>query len=561
MKKNILFFLTACTYFGTTLTTNQPSWTSPSGAFNALVAGSLVTPEFQTSISHLDLNTNGTKNITKSGYYYLSNDLKFHPTNNFYLAEHGPITNEYIVDDEDTQLELTPIFYISTSNVTLNLNGKTISQSINNETAHVCAIMIAPNVSNVVIHNGAINELSGVGIIISEGCCNITIDNMQIAQCAQGGIMALGNNESTASYIQTLCITNTAVSNCDGTDLNWFELEDANVYDALGVCVQYAQNAYISQCAFTNNEQTTALGKHAFGLKMIGCQSSLVNNCVCNLNFADQENSNAYGMYLFGCDTIEINTCNCNNNESLQGNCSGILLSESSQNRVYQCRTIRNQALNGTACGIEVTGNFYFNGEVIQYHPANYNSIISCQSANNTGQTTYGFLSWGTTGTNFIQCLSQANGHVDDTTHCYGIAAITKTQEFEVEGREYPLGAIVPEGFTIIEQCTCQQNFGESTSGIYIFGKSMHVHDNWIVNNRKDGYSSYGLYDQTNPSTSLIHNNYAFGHSQNYRVLYDEESNQDLPLSSASPGDFGALGVANPYANIEWQQTTNSDID
>lgn len=559
MKKNILCFLITFAYFSI-IHTVQSNWTSPVGAFNALVAGALVTPEFQTSISHLEINNHGTKNITKSGYYYLSNDLKFHPTNNFYLEESGPILNEYIIDDESTPIQITPIFYISTSNVTLNLNGKTISQPTSNQTGYVCAIMLAPNVSNIVIHNGAINEISGIGIIISQGCSNITIDNMQISQCGQGGIMALGSDESTATNIQTLVITNTAVNNCDGTDLNWLD-EDAHTFDALGVLVQHANNSYISQCAFTNNKQKNRTSRNAYGLKMIGCQSSLINNCICNLNFTDQEESNAYGMYIFNCNTIEINTCNCNNNQSIFGNSSGIALIESSQNKLYQCRTIYNQALQDTACGIEITGNFYLDEIEIQYHYSDYNTIISCESAHNVGQTTYGFLSWGTVGTQFIQCISQANGHASYTETCVGIGCLTKSKEFLFDGDEYPTGAFVPEAYTIIDSCAIQNNISDSTKGIHILGDFMHIHNNWIVNNAKGGYVSYGLYDEQNPSNSLIHNNYAFGHSQNYRVLYNEESNQDLPLSSASPGDFGALGVANPYANIEWQQTTNTDID
>jgi hypothetical protein len=558
MKKNIFFTLLICASF--LHGQPKPILTSPHGALNALTAGSLVTPEFQTSISHLDINSNGTKDISKSGYYYVTNDVKFHPSNNFYLDEHGPLNNEYLIDNEDAEFDLTPIFYITSNNVTLNLNGRTISQSINNETPYVCAIMIAPNVSNIVIHNGAINGISGVGIIISEGCTNITVDNIQISECAQGGIMALGNDESTASYVQTLSITNTAVNNCDGTDLDWLGLPDAHVFDALGVFLQYTQNAYVAQCAFTNNEQTNGEGKHAYGLKMKGCTSSLINNIVCNLNFVDQANSNAYGIYLDNCNTIEINTSNCSNNNSLSGNCSGIALIESSQNRIFQCRTVCNQALTGTACGIEITGNFYFDGEEVHYIQADYNNIISCESANNAGITTYGFLSWGTLGTNFINCISQNNGHESVTTTCAGIAALTKTEEFEIEGED-PIGAIVPETSTNIEHCYIQNNIAESSSGIHVLGQTMHIHDNWITNNKKAGHWAYGLYDEKDPSTSLIHNNYAFGHSENYHVRYDEESNQDLPVSSASPGDFGALSVANPYANIEWQNEVNSDID
>lgn len=144
-----------------------------------LTIRTLTTSNFQTSISPLELNTVGTKTISTPGDYYLTDDIDFHPT----TAPTAPIA-----------------IHITTSNVTLDLNSKQLSQATTNTTSLVQAIVIDPGLTNIFIHNGSIHNFSGAGIIVGENCKNVTLYKVSVTQCCLGGIYIGYNPFNTGTY-------------------------------------------------------------------------------------------------------------------------------------------------------------------------------------------------------------------------------------------------------------------------------------------------------------------------------------------------------------------------
>ena len=93
----------------------------------------------------------------------------------------------------------TTLISIQTSNVKLNLNGRTISQNLPS-TKNVTGIHVADGLSNINIENGNINTITGTGLIIGQNCFNIAIHNMIIVQTGSNGIIIQPNSDTFAIH-------------------------------------------------------------------------------------------------------------------------------------------------------------------------------------------------------------------------------------------------------------------------------------------------------------------------------------------------------------------------
>ncbi|MBI2774409.1 hypothetical protein HYX58_00155 [Candidatus Dependentiae bacterium] len=68
------------------------------------------------------------------------------------------------------------IITISSSNVLFDFGGYTLSQG--NSVGNCTGIIINPNLSDIIIQNGCLQNITGTGILINQGCSKIKINNI-----------------------------------------------------------------------------------------------------------------------------------------------------------------------------------------------------------------------------------------------------------------------------------------------------------------------------------------------------------------------------------------------
>lgn len=287
------------------------------------------TPQFQTSIPPLEINSNGTKTISVAGEYYLTSDVDFHPVNN---SSHEVV------------------FHITTSNVSLNLNGKQITQDVTNPTAPVRAIVVDPGLENIVIHNGSIHDFSGGAIIVGQNCKNVTLHKLSIVNCKLTGIVVGYNPFDTGTYPsvfdaqqQIRC----ADPNANGT-LN--STQDI-VLDGV----------YVSGVTGYDDVSTTDYA-HAIGIELVDVKNFQILNSISNSNqygapsnvansstnpggqyVADRTGYNGYGIHMVRCQNGHI--------ENSEGSCNqgymavGFLAEQSNTINFVNCVANHNTAI------------------------------------------------------------------------------------------------------------------------------------------------------------------------------------------------------------------------
>lgn len=477
---------------------------------------SLVTAQFQTNITSMSINQNGTKELSKPGHYYLSDNCAF-----------SPVTG---AAQDDTM-----VFYITSSNVTLDLNRKMLTQA--NNTLNVTAIVIAPGVSHVTITNGFIKHFSGLGIAIQEGCSHITLENLHISDCAMGGIEAVGSFDTP---IKNFKMINVLSSNHTG-DTAAFGGD--NTYDAYAATLEYVDNAQLHSCGF--NHCSSADGA-SIALIMTFCKNASVINSQAMLN---ESSTDAVGMFFILCDTLTLFNCTSTQNKSNTGNVFGFYIMGCSNSKMYNCFAESNQA-ELKSYGFAFVGFLSDNEDFPGYFGSNHNNIQHCQSSYNIASSgsSYGFYSAGNTGNNFLQCVAQGNlSGTDDETYAAG---------FFAEG--LVAGTLHDESFLTIENCLSKAHFSQNgTGGGIIIDEvvNAYINNNWVINNTGTA-QCYGVADLSLTQTrALIVNNKAYGNggdTGNNFFATHIESNAQIPVIYAATGDFRALHSASPYTNIAW---------
>lgn len=503
---------------------NPPVKVGPSPS---IASANLATSQFQTNLSHVDSNQNGTKIISKPGQYYVSGDIQFNPIKN-------PTSST--------------IYHITTSNVVLDLNGGMISQGSSNTTLDMVGVKIDPNVHHVTIRNGTIHHLSGVGISIGSGSSNIKLQNLHITDCVQGSVLGSGTEESP---IKSLEMFNLFLSHNTGDPSVYGD--DTNTYDAQGAKLSYVEHFTIDSCGFSNNQTTN--NDQAYGLYLEHCVGGSISSCNFALNKSTDE---AYGLFAQQCQALEIYGSKFVGNNSSDEEGYGLALRGSSNNRVYRCEALGNEGKNDVfgfwAQGFTTT---VVVGEVpiTTYYGSHHNSFVECESIENKASSgnAYGFYSAGSTSNAFIHSLSQGN---QSGTSASTIAAGIYVTELTLSSTTYK------ETLFSIDHCYIKGNYAQNGMGAGIIiaqCENGHVDSNWVLNNT-GSTSSYGIIDQSTDSSTLIMNNYAYGHTKNYSANYSE-SNADIPVASASIGDFRPLNVATAFSNLEWRETPNETIN
>jgi hypothetical protein len=561
----------------------------------------LLLPQYSKPITPAQVNASGDGySINTSGYYFLTEDFKFYPQE----------TAEY-----------TSAIRINTSNVILDLNGKTISHK-NSKTGDVFyfsnsqGITVGATAKNVTIKNGCINYITGNGIEIQANCSNITLENITILNCAQYGIVADGDEESSA--VTNLTLKDCTVSQCSGT-LAGPEYFYGNG-NAIGIYLNYVINSTIintesshNQINITENSNSefNALG---IGLYINRSHCIKIQDCA----FHNNKGPLACGVYISRSSNIECIHCQAHENSTtvkpledtnIATTAAGFLISGSSSCTFAQCKANRNIAHgDGDFSSASKAAGFYLDGSIVNTS-ANYNSFTDCSasenattgSASEAGSLCAGFLSSGkgvenlpeyyNRGNVFIRCLASANdstsniaagialifetGSIIQQCRCIGngniVSANTTDATYSYEADGYVVETTLPDtthpttigcGIYLGPQGIFDNGVNIYESGRYTFTKNIIITECWLCFN-----TWYGLFDHGKDCQSLIMKNIAFRNgtqnktysegnidtfSKNYYTQY-LQSNEKLEINSATVGGFGALNVANPFGNIEWQ--------
>ena len=558
-------------------------------------ASQLLSAQFATQILQPSkINNRGYHNISKSGYYVLSEDMHFLPTN----FTNDAITGTGILGVSDDEYAA---IYITADNVTLDLNGysivtKSYKATPTDYTTRGCdAIMVAPGVKNVTIKNGSIGFTTGYGIHVAASAvdgetANVTIADMTIMNCPYAGILvgrAVGDDPSdqtvnTGAEVFGVVIDNVTVSHCQGTGLSG--PNDALVFAgsgrAVGIILDNVVQAHLKNVSSCNNhvdttdETKTTIGDFAAGLWIQDSENIEVSNSI----FSNNKGPFAYGMNIVSSSNVSVIDSKMLRNAhsiptgltaSNKSIVAGASLSGSTLCAFENCQANKN-SLDGIIA--ENAAGFYLEGRIDS--PSSNNTFSRCLAAENVGGSTIttisfgaGFLSVGlaearNTGNRFLGCSARGNTVGDrDTGYAAGIALYYSDSD-------------------IIEGCLCVANGNLSdarAAGIGILlgpnngdtteTRNAMIRDNWLVAN-----SWHGLKDLANDCQSLIMNNYAFrngldnaqysegnlsAEQLNFYTNYTE-STENLPLASATVGGFGALNVATRFANTEIQVTADS---
>jgi hypothetical protein len=271
---------------------------------------------------------------------------------------------------------------INASNVLLDLSGRALVQG--NLIAGVNGIIVNPNLSNVTIKNGSIQNFTGKGISIGQGCSQIIIDSILTFSCDTRAIEFIGTSTSNQ-------IVDSQIKNCQ-----------------LISCLQGSTGDFVltlSQCARVKvlDSSINNNGTKNFSISAVHMESS--NNCIFeNVSVFGNSGSTIKGFELIAPTQCAFNKCFVRNNSATgtNQNFSAFDLSGSSNtfNIFTNCIAEQNTSL-GVDFGFSLTAN------------CQNNFFKNCFVLSNTGGTMIGFHLTGGTANNlkniFIDCIASQN--------------------------------------------------------------------------------------------------------------------------------------------------------
>jgi hypothetical protein len=284
------------------------------------------------------------------------------------------------------------VILIQTSNVTLDLTNNSIGDGLNEPGLN--GIVVNPYLSNITIQNAIIQNITGIGIYIGDGCSNVTIQNSTINACQEGGILLDGSVDGITSCLIDNCI----VTSCTGIS------NEAAVY---GISITNATHIDINNCfvAYNDAQLTTS----AFGILCNSCSYIEFTNNEC---FSNGGISLVAGLALLNCndclltDNIVHNTIN--HDGALTSTCCGFLFDQAKSILCYNNRSNGNINTGATSFGYLLKNGWQ-------------NIFQNCISEFNEGSAiSAGFALLNETQTILYECLTTGN-QTSVTGTAYGI--------------------------------------------------------------------------------------------------------------------------------------------
>ncbi|MBM3886369.1 hypothetical protein FJ364_00420, partial [Candidatus Dependentiae bacterium] len=394
--------------------------------------------------------------ISKSGHYVLSTDIFAAPA-----------------------ASRTPCIYINTSNVTLDLGGKTLSLSSTTNQKNISAIEIAANAKNITIMNGTLDGRAGTssvytttGIMVKTGASNILVDKVNVVNFAERGLVFdtdcsniilnkvhAYNNGITASFaarsvtfgscddITILDSTfNKTNSTCPNSTYGIFFDSCTNV---LLTNVQVSDTTatagtirgiwfYNTSGAICENVQVLAStsGSNAvseiIGIDVLGSSGCMFSRCIASNGLSTHYSTSTYGFKL--ANNANSNTfinCQANNNRG-GGTSVAFKLASSHYNTFQECSAVGNGGSSHLTYGI--------------------------QSGLNTGSGTSTDLTLSCSGNTFSKC--KINSNVANVGDCFGVDLSAETSS-TVQDCEIRANIASGKAYGVALHHTCVKNIIE----------------------------------------------------------------------------------------------------
>ena len=466
-------------------------------------------------IKSTDLNhaaSDGMYVITVPGYYFLANDLRPNPTKNNVAC-----------------------IKIKTSNVILDLNGKTIVQFSSGGGKQLTGIEIDEGLADIQVKNGIINGISGNGITISPDTMSIKLEHLTITNCEHYGIEL---KETSNIEIQDIHI-----KRCTGTAL---KCAQSSKDGAIGIYINNSRNISLvnvksnshihatkpaagflvtksQECHFTNCSACNNQGTQSFGFLI----EDDISNCDFNQCYAANNISTAhdsYGFYFLKADYSQITQSQSLANIAEKGNAYGFYFKESRGNIINNC-SIRGNSVT------EQNKNVYgFYGlDIIGFR------LHNCQSFSQTSEkgNAFGFYLKNAHSNSIIKSNAKDMDATKGNGNAYGFYSetgfcnnLSKCKAIGNRGGKHNdsigAGFALVEGessSTIIQSesngNTCGPKGKDGTAyGILLNGTVKDIEKSQIKQcsfSNNQGKKSYGYCDTSSNSSTLLTANISFG--------------------------------------------------
>ncbi len=319
------------------------------------------------------------------------------------------------------------IIRIEADNVVLDLCNHLVVQS--NAFPDVCGIMIAPNVRNVTVKNGTIRNVSDTGIVVNEGCSEITIKNITFESCGKRAASFLG---AVMNPIKTVMFEKFTALNSSK--------------NALADSVIFMQNSQETTISKGRIERNGDASHDLMVVRMDNVDNANVKNIHVTANVAGS-NMMAYCLSAVNRTTFSKCTARQNSAVSAAGDCVGFELQANTSclnNMFDSCETIENTAMmaGGTCTGFRVGMN---NDD---------NTFQSCTaSRNNSDGTCEGFNL--TNCSNNVVTKSTAQEQRSATANAVGICldACTGCEVTDSTGSDQSSTAAISMGIELTNNC------------------------------------------------------------------------------------------------------------
>lgn len=259
-----------------------------------------------------------------------------------YISQQGLyiLASDIIGDDA---LSSSGIITVSGSNITIDLDGHTITQESGiNSSVH--GIHCTPNTHNITIKNGCIRGVSGNGVRIEQGSSNIRLENIDFIDCLGGHVSSIGTAAATTtgiiidacsysasttlipSYIISIThnsnvmlhdllindiaapqspLTGIAISQCSGVLIENATLAGIAAKKFTGIVVHQSPNSSLEQC-FIHDCMTT---ETCIGITITGSQGASISQMEVHDFVVSGSNTEAIGFLCLTNDGCNFTRC------------------------------------------------------------------------------------------------------------------------------------------------------------------------------------------------------------------------------------------------------------
>jgi parallel beta-helix repeat protein len=391
-------------------------------------------------------------------------------TGSFTISEAGL----YVLGNDST-ISTGTALTIATSDVTLDLNGKTIRG-----TGAVTGIAISEDLQNVFIKNGKIfGSFTTNGVLVNSGNQNINIEDLVISGSSNNSLsfsginLASGTPRTTHVSIQHCRINNsqTGISMSQSNDVT-IENTICN-FNGTGVHATSCNNIYVQHCRASNN--TTASSDSSYGMLIESSRVWAIQNSEFNFN---QSSVRGTGLSIASnSGNIMVEDCRfCANGAtgSSSSQAEGLSIALSSSCFIKDSVANGNFSTTSTAAGMRIdTGGFS-------------NLLDNCSAAANAVDSAsfnaYGFMIEGPVmNISLNNCIAEGNGAISPAV-----------------GIGFFIGSEATNCFVRNSQASFNSGFGVETNSLtgYLVGNTMIGQ-----NTNFTGTGIFGVVEVNNGST------------------------------------------------------------